>query len=76
MDFVNKSKYEFIDVSNEEWREYDFGGTIVVLKDPLKLAISESGHRVFTGDGISHYIPKGWMHLRWKAKAGAPQFVR
>lgn len=76
MEFVNKSGLEFKDVSAEEYREYLFPtGVSVRIDAPLKLNVSASGgHRVFDAAGVSHYVPAGWIHLRWKAKAGAAHF--
>ncbi|MEX3983727.1 hypothetical protein AB4Y45_32615 [Paraburkholderia sp. EG287A] len=76
----NASKHEFIDISSEQYREYSFAGPagIVTLRveNPTHLSVSESGgHRLFDAAGKSHYIPKGWVHLRWLAKEGQPNFV-
>lgn len=75
--FINESVHEFTDISTEEYRSYTFpGGDTVTIKNPLKLAVSAGGHRVFDGQGMSHYIPKGWIHLKWKAKEGMPNIVK
>lgn len=78
MGFRNETDLEFTDISSEEEREYVFpGGDVVVIKTPLFLHVSSSGgHRVFDSAGYSHYIPPTWIHLRWKAKEGAPNFVK
>lgn len=74
-EFRNGTQFEFSDISSEEYREYDFGTTKVRLVEPLKLHVSASGgHRVFTADGMSHYVPTGWLHLTWKVKPDAPHF--
>lgn len=77
-EFKNQSGLKFTDISTELWRIYEFpGGTIVELKSPQFLNVSKSGgHRVFTEDGVSHYVPKGWIHLYWRVKQGAPNFVK
>jgi hypothetical protein len=77
VEFRNTSNLEFSDISSEAWREYRFAdGQVVRIDEPLKLNVSESkGHRIFDAAGISHYIPPGWIHLRWEAKAGQPNFV-
>lgn len=77
-EFQNATDLEFTDISSEEWREYRFiGGEVIRIDRPLKLNVSESrGHRIFDGHGISHYIPAGWIHLSWKVKNGAPNFVK
>lgn len=76
--FRNKSGLDFISIESEEFREYTFtGGQTLRILDPMWLHVSESGgHRVFDASGTSWYIPKGWLHLRWKAKAGEPHFVK
>jgi hypothetical protein len=68
MEFKNKSNLDFKDISSNEWREYHFPNKEVIrLEKPLWLHVSKNGHRVFTEDGLSHYIPNGWLHLTWKA---------
>jgi len=66
----NDTHYKFQDISSEEYREYKFRkNKIARINMPLKLSVSETGaHRVFDADGVSHYIPKGWIQIRWKAK--------
>ena len=67
----------FSDLSDEEYRVYVWpSGWKVTLRNPMKLNVSASGgHRVYTSDGISHYIPSGWNHLYWKVKANCPHFA-
>ncbi len=49
----------------------------ITVNDPQYLNVSRSGgHRVLSVTGLSHYIPKGWHHLTWKAKSGEPHFVK
>jgi len=63
------------DIANEHFREYDFGTSgKVLIKEPRFLNVSSSGgHRVLDANGESHYIPPGWIHLRW---CGTPHFVK
>lgn len=76
VEFRNDSGLEFKDISSEQWREYTFeAGQTVHIEAPLKLYVSENGHRILDAEGISHYVPFGWVHLKWKAKDGEPQFV-
>jgi hypothetical protein len=77
-EFKNDSDLEFTDISSEAWREYRFeSGAVVRIENPLRLNVSASGgHRIFDAQGESHYIPFGWIHLRWEAKPGEPNFVR
>lgn len=63
--------YKEIDLTGKElWREYRFpGNEIVRLEEPVTLIISDNGHRIVTADGMSHYIPYGWIHLSWEPPA-------
>jgi hypothetical protein len=76
MEFINKSGLEFADISSEVYREYDFGDRKVRIDNPTHLNVSPNGHRLFDAQGVSHYIPKGWIHLEWRAKDGQPHFVK
>lgn len=77
--FINESGLEFIDISSEIYREYNFpNGKQLLINHPLYLHISESGgHRLFTRNGTSYYIRvcEGW-YIEWRAKAGEPNFVK
>lgn len=74
----NETGLEFGDISSEAWREYRFpGGDTIRIDNPRNLHVAKSGgHRIFDTQGECHYIPKGWIHLRWKARSGQPHFVR
>ena len=76
--FNNSTDLTFTDISSEQWREYQFlGGDTVQIEQPLQLNVNDSGgHRIFDAEGVSHYVPAGWIHLKWIAKGGAPNFVR
>ena len=76
-DIVNGSTLTLNDISSEKWREYEFEGKKVVhIDNPVGLNVSKTGgHRVVDGDGVCHYVPKGWFHLSWKAKPGEPHLV-
>ena len=51
----------------ETYRTYVFPGKEeVTIKEPEFLIVSDNGHRVHDVNGISHYIPYGWIHLFWK----------
>jgi len=74
--FINKSDKEFIDISSEKYRTYVFpNNEEITIKSPLKLNVSENGHRIWNGD-ISFFIPKGWICLYWEVKDGSPNFVK
>lgn len=75
----NESDNKFFDVSTEEFRIYEFPNKeIVKIYEPVAVSVNkESGsHRILDNNGISHYIPSGWIHLFWKAKEGKPHFVK
>jgi len=76
-DFVNESGLDFKDISSEVSRTYEFAnGAKVTINNPLKIHISPSGSaRVFDAQGVSHYIPAGFIHLFWTVKEGQPNFV-
>jgi hypothetical protein len=75
--FNNESDNKFVDISSEAVRTYVFpGGHEVIIDWPMQLCVSAGGHRLFDGYGTSHYVPKGWIHLKWKAKDGKPNFVK
>jgi len=50
---------------HETERTYEFpNGEKVTLKDVCELVVRPSGtHRLKTGDGHSHIIPSGWIHI-------------
>jgi hypothetical protein len=78
-EFKNESKEKFVDISSEMYREYIFPNSTQTVKIdlPLKLSVSSAGgHRIFDASGESHYIPKGWIHLKWRAKEDHPHFVK
>ena len=73
----NQSPNTFTDISTELFRTYRFpNDELVTIQKPTHLSVSASGHRLLDADGISHYVPKGWIHLIWKAKDGQPNFVK
>ena len=77
-DFKNESGLDFTDISTEAIRRYHYrrDDTVTILS-PLMLNVSRSGgHRIFDANGVSHYIPKGWIQLTWVVKAGEPNFVK
>ncbi len=77
-DFINTSGLSFIDISTEAVRRYHFkGDEVVVIPGPLMLHVSRTGgHRIYDENGVSHYIPKGWIELSWVAKPGEANFVK
>jgi len=77
VELKNDSDYDFTDISSEEQRVYDYGDDgELVIDDPQYLAVSDSGHRVLDGDGVSHFIQYGWKAIHWETKDDAPHFVK
>jgi len=75
-EFRNNSGLIFKDITDEQYREYVFPNGVIRVDEPIFVNVSASGgHRVFAADGKSHYIPKGWMDLRWEAKEDRPHFA-
>jgi hypothetical protein len=67
------------DLSDELWREYDFGGRVYRIEAPAKLFMRPGGttHRVLDFAGVVHCVPvpggggENDCVLRWKPKEGA-----
>ncbi len=62
----------WLDISDEEWREYVFPGRETIrIEGPSRLLVvskpNGDSHRVLTKDGYSWYIPRGWLGIFWKA---------
>ena len=63
-----------VDISHEEWREYVIAkdGAFINMKiiTPMMLYVikTEKGeaHQIVSKDGVTHYIPAGWISIRWK----------
>lgn len=67
---INETDLEFNIISSEEYRIYHFSEYVSVrVNNPTHLHVSESGgHRLLDSQGLSHYVPPGWVHLVWKVK--------
>lgn len=76
MEFSHPADMEFKDLSSEACRSYEFpNGSVVTITKPLKINVSASGgHRIFDAAGVCHYIPAGWVHLKWTVNPGRPHF--
>jgi hypothetical protein len=76
-DFINEGSKEFIDIDSEIKRVYRFPNyEDIIINYPLKLCVTENGHRIWDAYGTSHYIPTGWIHLAWEVKEGRPNFIK
>lgn len=66
---------EFIDISNETYRTYEFAnGRVLTIYDPKGINISDSrGHRIITKDGWSLYVKpaEGWF-IHWRTNDNVP----
>lgn len=63
----------------EEWREYDFGGRVYRIDNPVTLWFRRGGetHRVLGADGITHCVPAPGVNgcaLRWLGKVQPVNF--
>lgn len=75
-DFKHSTNLQWVDISTEEYRIYNFNTNLVRIEKPLLLNVSKSGgHRIFDDKGNCHYIPSGYQQLTWKVKEGQPHFV-
>ena len=67
---------DFKSIEDEAYREYVWADGTVVRVEGVALNVSASGgHRIKGADGLAHYIPSGWVHLRWQAKPGREMFA-
>lgn len=63
------------DITDEEYREYDFSGRTYRIENPQTLfyRIGGTTHRIVDSDGVAHCVPrpdeKGCV-LRWKSRGG------
>ena len=74
--FADGDKLEWLDISNEAWREYTFpGGDVIRVNDPIALNIKRKpegdSHRIKARDirtqaCRSHYIKAGWLRIEWE----------
>lgn len=63
------------DISTEEYREYDFGGRVYHIDNPVTLFYREGGstHRIVDASGVAHCAPVPGQFgcvVRWKNKPG------
>jgi len=57
----------FKNIDHETYRTYIFPNGEVTINRPLWLNVSASGgHRLLDSEGVSHYIPSGWIHFFWE----------
>lgn len=71
----HRPDYTHHDISNEEWREYEYtDGHIMRISFPKTLVVKTKdagdSHRVVDSYDIVHYMPSGWRTIRWFGKDG------
>lgn len=57
-------------ITDEQWREYDFGGRVYRIENPVALYVRPGGttHRVVDAAGVTHCVPAPGYNgcvLRW-----------
>lgn len=76
---INTTPAEFTELK-DEWREYDIVKegvmTTIRIEKPRFLNVNPKhyAHRILDAQGVSHYIPAGFIALRWKVQEGTPNF--
>lgn len=58
------------ELTAENWREYDFGGRVYRINNPLKVWLGSTTHRVWDGK-TTHCVPAPGVNgcvLRWEPK--------
>ena len=78
-DFRNGSDHNFADISSEIYREYHFAdGYVKRIDNPIALNVNfkSSGHRVWDGQGKSHYVKGDWKDIVWEVHPDKPHFVK
>lgn len=66
------------DLTDEQYREYDFNGRVYRINTPVTLYFRKTGstHRVVDSNGLVHCVPApgiGNCVLRWQVKEGQPE---
>jgi hypothetical protein len=58
-------------LDDEEYREYQYGGSTVRIDNPKRLQVGKTCHRVLDADGLVHCVPAPGhfgCELRWKPR--------
>ena len=67
-------------ITAERYREYIFfiDGVFAHyrIEEPIAVAMSSNGHRVFNRAGENFYVPKGYIAIKWEGYTkGEPQYA-
>ena len=78
MSEVNPDLRGPLPLTNELWREYDFGGRVYRIDTPVSYYYRPTGetHRVVDPYGIVHCVPAPGQRgcvLRWKNREDSPE---
>lgn len=79
--FINPDQYDWKEISAEGWREYTFpGGHTYRIEGPKLLAVKYTAgrgdsHRIVCMDGTCHYVPSGWIGIKWTGRDGNPTYT-
>ncbi len=69
----NESMREFESIEGETRRVYNFGEEgEVVIDSPMELHMSSHGHYIFDAEEVMHYVPYGWIELRFEVNEDTP----
>lgn len=74
---LDKTRLNFKNITNEEYRIYRFpGGEYVRVNGGLWLDDSEPEHKIIDSKDFCHIIASGWLRVKWKVKSAEyPHFV-
>ena len=78
-ELINTTPLEFTELQDIV-REYVYvveGQQVVVrIQRPRFLNVNphHGAHRIVDADGTCHYLPSGWLTLRWEVEEGTPHF--
>lgn len=77
IDLKFEGNFKFTDISHQMDRTYHYENSEQSISEPAFLNIGkQGGHNILDEQGMSHYIPKGWLRVSWKTKEGQPNFKR
>lgn len=75
---LEHSDFHVDDISSESERVYKFKTHAICINTPARVYRSKSrpnSHRVVDQEGWVHYVPSGWLSLKWKVKDGEKEVL-